>query len=79
MRFELLGLSHIPQHSDCRILDQLLYKWSHFRPILTKVFSEKLTDAAIAGWAPTRADIVRDVNRLLVGNFFDFIGRPAPG
>ncbi len=27
MRFELLGTSFIPQHSDSRVLDQLIYKW----------------------------------------------------
>jgi len=26
MRFELLGVSVIPQHSDARVLDQLVYK-----------------------------------------------------
>jgi hypothetical protein len=29
MRVELLGLSFTPQHSDARVLDQLIYKWSH--------------------------------------------------
>ncbi|HBM79570.1 MAG TPA: glucuronate isomerase, partial [Clostridiaceae bacterium] len=27
-RMEMLGLSFIPQHSDARVLDQLIYKWS---------------------------------------------------
>ncbi len=79
MRFELLGLSHIPQHSDCRILDQLLYKWAHFKPILARVMGDKLCDALAAGWQPTRKEIERDVRRLLVGNFWDFVGKPAPG
>jgi len=78
MRFELLGLSHIPQHSDCRILDQLLYKWTHFRPILAKVMGEKYQDALRAGWAPTAAEIRRDVHKLLVGNVFSFLGRDEP-
>jgi len=28
MRIELLGTSMIPQHSDSRVLDQLVYKWT---------------------------------------------------
>ena len=32
-RIELLGPRFVPQHSDARILDQLLYKWSHSRRI----------------------------------------------
>ncbi len=31
MRLELLGSSFVPQHSDARILDQLIYKWEHSR------------------------------------------------
>ncbi|MEI9895764.1 MAG: hypothetical protein WDN28_18260 [Chthoniobacter sp.] len=31
MRLELIGLSMTPQHSDCRVLDQLVYKWQHSR------------------------------------------------
>ncbi len=30
-RFELLGQSFIPQHSDARVLEQLIYKWQHAR------------------------------------------------
>ena len=30
-RFELLGQSFIPQHSDARVLEQLIYKWKHAR------------------------------------------------
>jgi hypothetical protein len=28
---EMLGLNFVPQHSDARILEQLIYKWDHFR------------------------------------------------
>lgn len=75
MRFELLGLSHIPQHSDCRIVDQLVYKWTHFRPILTKVLGDKVEDLVTAGWQPTTAELERDVARLLSDNFRAFVGR----
>ena len=34
MRIELLGTSFIPQHSDARVLDQLIYKWDHSRQII---------------------------------------------
>ena len=37
MRMELLGLSFIPQHSDARVLDQLIYKWGHSRQIIASV------------------------------------------
>jgi len=75
LRLELLGLTMVPQHSDCRILDQLLYKWAHFRPILAQVLGDKLADTLRAGWAPTTAEIDRDVERLLSRNFLEFVGR----
>lgn len=31
MRFEMLGTAFTAQHSDSRVLDQLIYKWSHSR------------------------------------------------
>ncbi|MFZ0033621.1 MAG: hypothetical protein WAK60_01360 [Sedimentisphaerales bacterium] len=66
-RIETLGLTMIPQHSDARVLDQLIYKWSHCRKIIAEVLSEKYFDIAIAGWPVTEADIKRDVNRILGG------------
>ena len=75
MRLELIGLSCTPQHSDCRVLDQLTYKWSHSRPILAKVLGEKYDDLAATGWQPTRAEIERDVHGLLGGAFEEFLGR----
>jgi hypothetical protein len=75
MRIELLGVGVTPQHSDCRVMDQLGYKWSHSRPILAKVLSEKYSDLSDAGWQVTRAEIERDVHALLGGEFERFIGR----
>jgi hypothetical protein len=66
-RIETLGLTMIPQHSDARVLDQLIYKWSHSRKIIAEVLGEKYSDIAGAGWPVTEADIKRDVNRILGG------------
>jgi hypothetical protein len=66
-RIETLGLTMIPQHSDARVLDQLIYKWSHSRKIIAEVLAEKYFDIAGAGWPVTEADIKRDVNRILGG------------
>src|SRR6202158_5634896 len=33
-RLEMLGATFIPQHSDARILEQLIYKWSHSRHVI---------------------------------------------
>jgi hypothetical protein len=64
MRLETLGLSFVPQHSDARVLDQLIYKWSHSRRLIADVLADKYADIAAAGWTPTRAEIERDVRQL---------------
>ena len=53
MRVELLGTSFIPQHSDARVLDQLLYKWEHSKEIIGKVLIDKFGEMSRAGRPPT--------------------------
>ncbi|MCA1809090.1 MAG: glucuronate isomerase [Kiritimatiellia bacterium] len=67
MRLELLGLSCIPQHSDSRVLDQLIYKWTHSRQIIGEVLGGKYADLARSGWVASRQEIERDVNLLFDG------------
>ena len=73
MRLELIGLSMTPQHSDCRVLDQLIYKWSHSRAIIGKVLAKKYGELAATGWEPTRAEIERDVRDLFGGALERFL------
>lgn len=75
MRLELIGLSVTPQHSDARVLDQILYKWDHSRRIIARVLVEKYTDLAATGWEPTATEIQRDVQDLFGGAFDRFCGR----
>ncbi len=71
-RLELIGLSVSPQHSDARVLDQLMYKWPHFRRILANVLTGQYQKIMDAGWTVTKADIHRDINDLLGDNFLRF-------
>ncbi len=75
MRMELLGQSFVPQHSDARILDQLLYKWEHSRAIIAKVLTDKYVDAAATGFKVTPKMVKRDVALLLRDNYRDFLKR----
>ena len=72
MRLELIGLSVTPQHSDARVLDQLIYKWRHSRQIIARVLTEKYADLAQTGWEATEAEIRRDVTSLFGGAFERF-------
>ena len=74
-RIELLGLSVIPQHSDARILDQLIYKWKHSRQVITDVLIEKYDMLLDVGWTLTTSEIERDVNNLFGGNFRRFLNK----
>src|ERR1043166_3518407 len=75
MRLELIGLSMTPQHSDARVLDQLIYKWQHSRAIISRVLVEKYQVLAQTGWQPTGAEIERDVKMLFGGAFERFCGQ----
>ena len=66
-RLELLGTSFVPQHSDARILDQLLYKWTHSIQVIAPVFVEKYESLRAAGWPLTQADIQRDISTMFGG------------
>lgn len=68
-RLELLGTSFIPQHSDARILEQLIYKWKHSRRIIAESLYDTYEQLLRNGRAVTRQEIERDVTRMFSGNF----------
>ena len=72
LRLELLGLSFTPQHSDARVLDQIVYKWQHSRRVIAQVLVDKYSDLARTGWQVSRAEIERDVKDLFGGAFDHF-------
>jgi hypothetical protein len=72
MRIELLGLSFTAQHSDARVLDQIIYKWDHSRKIITRVLVQKYEELAATGWESSSAEIERDARSLLGGGYRDF-------
>ncbi len=74
MRLEMLGLAFTPQHSDARVLDQIVYKWQHSRKIIAKILVQKYQDLAESGWQMTREEVERDVKDLFGGAFERFCG-----
>jgi len=73
-RIELLGTSFIPQHSDARILEQLVYKWKHSRRCIADALAASYERLLESGRAVTRAEVERDVERLFSGNFRAWVG-----
>lgn len=75
MRVELLGTAFTCQHSDARVLDQLVYKWTHAREVVANVLADKYRLLFRAGWRPTEDEIRRDVRALFGGSFEEFLQR----
>jgi hypothetical protein len=77
MRIELLGTSFIPQHSDARVLEQLVYKWDHSRAVIGKVLADKFVEQLEAGRPPTEQEVRRTARGFLAENFQQFTGQKA--
>jgi hypothetical protein len=74
-RLELLGPTFVPQHSDARILDQLLYKWPHSKRDIATALADQYAGVVENGRAVMPAEIARDVRRLFSDNFLHWTGK----
>ncbi len=72
MRLDLLGPTFTAQHSDARVLEQIIYKWTHSREVIGGVLADRYCDLALAGWTASRPEIERDVRALFGGEFERF-------
>ncbi len=68
-RIELLGASTIPQHSDARILEQVIYKWAHTRRMMVDVLEGAYGALVEDGRKATDAEIQKDVEQMFRGNY----------
>jgi len=74
-RLEMLGTSFIPQHSDARVLEQIIYKWRNTRRTLAPVLANAYRLLAEDGRTIERAAIQRDLQRLFRTNFYNWTSR----
>ncbi len=77
-RLEMLGTSFIPQHSDARVLEQVIYKWHNTRRTLAPILSNSYRLVSQDGRGVTRSDIQRDVTRLFRSNAEAWMGSRRP-
>jgi hypothetical protein len=68
-RIEMLGTTFVPQHSDARILEQVIYKWRNTRRTLAPILANSYRTLAEDGRPVTEADIQKDVTRMFRTNF----------
>lgn len=71
----MLGAAFTAQHSDARVVDQLLYKWPHSRAVIANVLINEYSKMVESGWSPSRAEVRRDVNRLFGGSYEEFMSK----
>jgi hypothetical protein len=75
-RLEMLGASFIPQHSDARILEQVIYKWRNTRRTLAPILANAYKLLSEDGRPVTRGEIANDITRLFRSNFERWVGLP---
>ena len=73
LRIELLGLNFIPQHSDARVTDQLIYKWFHFKALLSNVLYKHYNAIQLKSFKISENQISDDVSKLLFKNSQNFL------
>ena len=73
-RLEMLGTSFIPQHSDARVLEQVIYKWRNTRRTMAPIMANAYKLLTEDGRPVTREEIRHDIGRLFRGNFQAFCG-----
>jgi hypothetical protein len=73
-RLEMLSATFIAQHSDARVLDQLVYKWAHSRRAIAAALSDSYLRLMDDRYPLTRKRIEHDVKRLFSGNFREWVG-----
>ena len=78
-RIEMLGASFIPQHSDARVLEQVIYKWQNTRTLLGRILTNTYRLLSNDGRGIRRQDIQRDVTRLFRSNFESWTRLSSPG
>jgi hypothetical protein len=68
-RLEMLGTTFIPQHSDARVLEQVIYKWRNTRRTMGPILANMYDLLSEDGRAVNVGDIQQDVKRLFRTNF----------
>ena len=73
VKISLLGYNFIAQHSDARVFEHLIYKWSDFKDNLAEVMFEKYKKLQDAGYDLNTSQVQKDMNLLLNENSNRFI------
>jgi hypothetical protein len=64
----MLGTSFIAQHSEARVLEQVIYRWRNTRRTMKRIISDAYRLLSQDGREVTRSDMQRDIKRLFRSN-----------
>lgn len=73
-RLEMLGTTFIPQHSDARVVEQLIPKWRETRRTIVPALAKSFRRVLEEGRPLTRSEIGGCINKLFRSNFEQFCG-----
>jgi hypothetical protein len=74
-RIEMLGSTFIAQHSDARVLEQLIYKWNNARSIVGSAYAKSAARLSSSGYELSPDAVARDADLLFRGNFTSLCAR----
>jgi hypothetical protein len=74
-RIEMLGTTFIAQHSDARVLEQLIYKWRNARNTIGAAYAKSAQRLSSCGYELSPEAVTRDADLLFRGNFSSLCGR----
>ncbi len=74
-RIEMLGPTFIAQHSDARVLEQLIYKWHNARSIVGSAYAKSAARLSSSGYTISSEAVMRDADLLFQRNFTSLCAR----
>lgn len=75
LRLEMLGTSFIPQHSDCRVFEQLISKWIHSKVLIKNAVIKRYGKLLEDGYFFSEEELEKEMKCLFSDNFKAFIER----
>lgn len=75
MRIEMLGWGFTAQHSDARVIEQLIYKWSHSKSIIADILIDKYNNLLQSGWSLDYDEVSRDIQKIFCGSYESFMDK----
>ena len=71
----MLGTTFIAQHSDARVLEQLIYKWNNARSIVGSAYAKSAAKLCSSGYQLSSEAVMRDADLLFHRNFTSLCAR----